>query len=534
MRFKEVIDERRRNERWLKSIEAERLEDAMYSEIKETQENQDEVHEAKEKELKNFDDFDVYEEEKYEGQEVLGTRFVLTQKPDKSIKARFVVKGFQENFEDASDSPTSSRETLKVFLAVAANEKFQIKCSDVRSAFLQSETIQREVFIDPPPQRKKPGYVWKLRRPCYGLDDASRQWFESFKNTLKNLNMTQSRREACLFYLIMDGKLHGLLIFHVDDILSAGDEVFETVMEKLRTKYKFGKVETKDFVFTGIRIRQNDSMEVIADQEQFMQTIQDTEYDPNKVEESLHEDERKSLRSLQGKLSWLSTQTRPDLAFDAFQLSTVLNRATQKDAKNANKVLKKMRQNDVKLKFENLGKIDDMHIEVFADASLGNIEDQIHTKSAMGYFICLSNSSLKMSPLHWKSAVIDKVAEDVKTAETLALEKAIDDAVHFSNLITEIYTGEPTTNSIPIVANTDSKSLLQSIYSTKKVKRKTMRVVISSIQQNLQNRIIQDVHHVKSQDNVADIFTKKGVDNTRIKEVLHFGNLKNRNLKDLQ
>ena len=39
VRFKEVIDERRRNERWLKSIEAERLEDAMYSEIKETQEN---------------------------------------------------------------------------------------------------------------------------------------------------------------------------------------------------------------------------------------------------------------------------------------------------------------------------------------------------------------------------------------------------------------------------------------------------------------------------------------------------------------
>ena len=139
-----------------------------------------------------------------------------------------------------------------------------------------------------------------------------------------------------------------------------------------------------------------------------------------------------------------------------------------------------------------------------------------------------------LSPLHWKSAVIDKVAEDVKTAETLALEKAIDDAVHFSNLLTEIYTGKPTTNSIPIVANTDSKSLLQSIYSTKKVKRKTMRVVISSIQQHLQNGIVKDVHHVKSQENVADIFTKKGVDNTRIKEVLHFGNLRNRNVENLQ
>ena len=52
---------------------------------------------------------------------MLGTRFVLTEKPDLTIKARFVTKGFQENFANQSDSPTSSRETVKIFLAIAAN-----------------------------------------------------------------------------------------------------------------------------------------------------------------------------------------------------------------------------------------------------------------------------------------------------------------------------------------------------------------------------------------------------------------------------
>ena len=66
--------------------------------------------------------------------------------------------------------------------------------------------------------------------------------------------------------------------------------------------------------------------------------------------------------------------------------------------------------------------------------------------------------------LNCKSSVIDKVAEDIKTAETLAFEKALDDSIHLSNLLTEIYTGQPTKNSIPIIANTDSKSLLGSIY----------------------------------------------------------------------
>lgn len=63
----------------------------------------------------------MYDEVKYEGQNVIGTRFVLTEKDDKSIKARFVIKGFQEDINE-SDSPTESRETLKVFLTISANK----------------------------------------------------------------------------------------------------------------------------------------------------------------------------------------------------------------------------------------------------------------------------------------------------------------------------------------------------------------------------------------------------------------------------
>ena len=66
-----------------------------------------------------------------------------------------MVKGFQEDFNDASDSPTSSRETIKVFLAVAANKGWKVESSDVRSAFLQSDFIDRDVFVEPPQERKK-------------------------------------------------------------------------------------------------------------------------------------------------------------------------------------------------------------------------------------------------------------------------------------------------------------------------------------------------------------------------------------------
>ena len=56
-----------------------------------------------------------------------------------------------------------------------------------------------------------------------------------------------------------------------------------------------------------------------------------------------------------------------------------------------------------------------------------------------------------------------------------------------------------------------------------------MRVVISSIQQHLQNKTLTEVHHVTSKDNISDVFTKNGVNTNRILEVLKHNSLIHRN-----
>ena len=220
----------------------EHRETAMYSEIKETEENKVKCSEAKERELTNFDKFKVYKEVDYNNQKVIGCRFVLTQKPDNSIKARFVIKGFQEEHIQ-SDSPTISRETLKIFCSIASNERWTVEMSDVQAAFLQANNLKRKVFVQPPPERQKPGKVWQLIKPVYGLRDSSRQWFFSTVETLLQLGMEQSLNDSCLFVFRKNEKLEGLLIFHVDDYLSAGSYLFQNVvMYKLRQKYSFGKI----------------------------------------------------------------------------------------------------------------------------------------------------------------------------------------------------------------------------------------------------------------------------------------------------
>ena len=53
-----------------------------------------------------------------------------------------------------------------------------------------------------------------------------------------------------------------------------------------------------------------------------------------------------------------------------------------------------------------------------------------------------------------------------------------------------------------------------------------MRVIISSLQQKLKAGIIQDVCHVSSEDQLADMLTKKGVSNFKLLKTLEEGHIR--------
>ena len=60
------------------------------------------------------------------GQECIGSRWVVTRKEEHDsqkmqIKARLVLRGFQEVVKPQSDSPTVAKESLKVLIVLASN-----------------------------------------------------------------------------------------------------------------------------------------------------------------------------------------------------------------------------------------------------------------------------------------------------------------------------------------------------------------------------------------------------------------------------
>ena len=68
--------------------------------------------------------------------------------------------------------------------------------------------------------------------------------------------------------------------------------------------------------------------------------------------------------------------------------------------------MNRAKEENYSIKFSHLGKFENLHLQVYADASLGNISYQGEAKSVMGSFICLSNENMHISPLSWKSKLI--------------------------------------------------------------------------------------------------------------------------------
>ena len=316
-----------------------------------------------------------------------------------------------------------------------------------------------------------------------------------------------------------------MCILHVDDFLLAGNETFyKLVQEKLLSRFTFGKVESGSFRFTGLNIKQT-SEGIFVDQNDYVQSLEPIDVeklvDPK---ESLPKEKFAAYRALTGQLNWAAENTRPDLAFDARELSTKNKSATYADIQYANKVLKKAQvEKDVTLKYSKLGSLKDLRIVIFTDSSYRNAEQKI--KSVGGRFISLANKSGSISPLCWKSKTIQQVCKSVKTAETRSLERGLEDGIYLARLINEIYSGRPSEDQIPVEANTDSKTLIDSIGSSKQVDEKTIRHLIAWIKEQLETKSVSRIKWVNTLQQLADVFTKKNAKTENILNVISKGKL---------
>ena len=128
--------------------------------------------------------------------------------------------------------------------------------------------------------------------------------------------------------------------------------------------------------------------------------------------------EKQDLKVLACQLNWISSETRPDLAFDACEVNTSTEDATYEDLKKANKAIRKAKQDDVCLHFPDLHDISKVQIISFSDASFAILKD---AGSQRGIYTFLLGQNGHFAPLTWHSKKIKRVVKSTLGAETLAL-----------------------------------------------------------------------------------------------------------------
>ena len=217
------------------------------------------VLEAKEKELKNFESYGAYETVPDQGQARLTSGWVITEKLYGDIvgcKARLVVHGNQETYNFQKDSPTVTKQTLRIVFSLAAQYGWEVITSDVTSAFLQSDKLDREVYVQPPSDVRKPGTIWRLNKPMYGLDDAGLKWYQTVDNKLRGLGCRRLHTDLAVFYYLKGGRLRGIAAWHVDDMINTGDETFYAdIVKPLMDEFTFGSTSEGTYRCLGWNIK---------------------------------------------------------------------------------------------------------------------------------------------------------------------------------------------------------------------------------------------------------------------------------------
>ena len=479
--------------------------------------NEDKVKSAKQTELENWKKFAVYNEVPYSGQKLMSTRWVITEKEAEGIcnvKARLVVRGFEEDTDVKSDSPTVHKESLRLFLAAAATHRYDIHSIDIKAAFLQGQDINRIIYVQPPKEcESDKSVVWKLNKCVYGLVDASRNWFFSVKNELVQLKCEQSKLDPALFYWHREGKLEGLFLMHVDDFLWAGSDQFkEDVISPLRLKFHFGKEMNTNFRYIGLDIEQDED-QIYLHQHEYTEEIK-------QVDRTVNSGDIKNgiYPEIIGQLHWIATQSRPDLCYDVLDLATSCDLSDSKLRWKVNKVVRKAKYNQYKIAFPYLESLEGMDLLLYTDASHANLSDRF--SSAGGYIIFLKGKNGKICPVSWRSSKIKRVVKSTLAAEALSLVEGLDACYFVRSILQEMFKVQ----DIKIKCFTDNKSLCQNIHSTKLISEKRLRMDLASIKESVSTGDIS-VSWVQTSNQISDCLTKAGADFHRLIEFLKTGSL---------
>ena len=477
------------------------------------------VMDAKTTELQRWKEQDVFSIIKNEGQHCLSTTWVITEKEKEGksvLKARLVVRGYEEMEAIRSDSPTCSKDSVRMLLAVAVSKDWHLHSLDVKAAFLQGKQIERDIYIKPPKEFREKDCIWKLNKLVYGLCDASRSWYLKVEEVLVGLGMVVCTYDRAVFTYRADNSVDGIILIHVDDLLYFGSQRFlDEIIQPFKCFFKISREETQAFRYVGINIQQGED-HLKIEQQNYVDSLEvdiipkDALRDPQRV---ANDEEKKIFRRAVGQLGWIVSMTRPEAAFSYCILGTVQNKPKMSDFKLLRKILLEIKTTVSYIRMNRMN-LNDINLTVYCDASFGNLAGGC---SQLGFLVMLCDRDNAI-PISWSSKKAKRIARSTLTAETLAAAEAVDTACIIRVMLEDIIGHRLS----PIRVFVDNKSLSDAVKTTNVLADKRLMIEMAALREMVETKEII-VTWIPTEDQLADVLTKSGVNKLKLVNTIKSG-----------
>ena len=462
--------------------------------------------------LKERDVFEVVTLPK--GRKAIKSRWVFDVKSDGRKKARLVAKGFsQREGVDYNElfSPVVRFETVRLLLALAALEDWEIQALDVKTAFLYG-ALDEEIYMEQPEGFvTDSSKVWRLRKALYGLKQASRAWWYQCTESMKRLGFKRCSSDAGVYvFRNKTGKVI-IAVIYVDDALFMGND--KPLLLELKEKFK--KIwecrdlgEPKEFLRMRIT-RDRKARKIVIEQRDYLEKIirkfgmlnaapaatpLPSGYNPTKNNSLVDPILRQRYQSVIGSLLYLALGTRPDISFAVIKMSQFGVNPSQEHLKKALHIIKYLvGTRSYELVYD--GKSDEGPV-AFADSDWATDTDD--RKSQTGYLIKLASA-----PVCWVSQKQKTVALSSTEAEYMALSDCTRQIKWIKTLLFEL--GFPI-KSIPCVSDNQGAIFLSSNEVSEK-RTKHIDIRFHFIRGAVADKDVV-IYYAPTADQPADVLTK--------------------------
>ena len=397
-----------------------------------------------------------------EGKNAIGLKWVFRTKyhADGRVqkhKARLVAKGYaQEQGVDYDEtfSPVARFETVRTFLALAAQLGWPVFQFDVKSAFLNGE-LKEEVYVAQPEGfvvHDEVNKVYRLQKALYGLKQAPRAWYHKIDSYFLENGFQRSENEPTL-YLKKQGTVGFLVVcLYVDDMIYMGS--CESIIAEFKSSM-LRKFEMTDMgllhYFLGLEVKQGVDGIFLSQRkfaEDLLKKFQLTgctpAYTPMNPNEKLSTNDdtgaanARLYRSMVGGLNYLS-HTRPDIAHSVGLVSRFMHKPTKHHLGAVKRIMHYIAgTSDYGIWYNN---VKTMRLVGYCDSDwAGSLDDR---KSTSGYVFTLGSGAIS-----WSSKKQSTVALSSSEAEYAAITSAACQAIWLRRLLADFLQDQVTATEI--------------------------------------------------------------------------------------